>query len=757
MANELEWSADEAPGSSSPGVDLKRVLWGRKWLLLFFAAVGAAIGYLQFTKEPPLYMSNARVLVVRQLPKMQLQSIGTAMPINDPLDTHVELIRTPLILNAAIEKGKLTSHNASSLALSLMVLRNEDSPEILELSYTSADKKECPIVLNAVIQAYMDWISESQQNTNEKIVEFMTRAKDELTKELAEHEVEYQRFRDSATLLFNGDKTVNIPHTRLAGIENERSGLMLEQGKLRAELDSFEIALSTPGANREMLLLLAQKFGIQEDENGKAVSTTNPFGQLIPLMVDVELKRATLGNKHPQVVSLEKQIEITRSFIQKQSGEVANLNAPPPDLLTLYMDTLRQQIRTNDEKLRILDESYAKEEEEARKLSSEENKNRELVRARENTESLFTETVQQLSEMNLVKDSEALSAQPIVMPGEAYQVHPKINTFLSIGAVLGGLIGIGLSFLLETTDRSFRSPEDISRQLRLPVVGHVPRLDLERGARVVKDKILDKSLATYHRPKSRVAEAFRGVRTALLFGAKSKNLKVVQITSPDPGDGKSTLSANTAIALANSGKRVLLIDADLRKPKQHRLFGLQRDTGVSSVLAQDMDLIDAVKQVPVPNLDILTAGPKSDQPGELILDPKFEQMLELARERYDFVVIDSPPVLAVTDGSAIAPLADGVILVFRISKRSRPHASQARETLEMIGAKMIGVVVNGLSDQVQYGYSYGGGSSLGSGMHYGYGARYYYGADDYYETGSQSSNTPAPKVAAERRRIDNGA
>jgi len=203
---------------------------------------------------------------------------------------------------------------------------------------------------------------------------------------------------------------------------------------------------------------------------------------------------------------------------------------------------------------------------------------------------------------------------------------------------------------------------------------------------------------------------------------------VIQITSPHPGDGKSTLSSNLAVTIAQSGKKVIIVDADFRRPRVHKIFGIPNEVGMSTAIAGDIDIADAIQQTPVANLDCLTCGAKPDNPSELLTSARFEELLALLREKYDFVLVDTPPVLAVTDPSAVAARVDGVLLTIRVNNKSRLDAARATEMLAQLEANILGVVVNGVDGKSRnYGY---GGAGYRAGHIYGYGYGYGYGMSD---------------------------
>ena len=232
------------------------------------------------------------------------------------------------------------------------------------------------------------------------------------------------------------------------------------------------------------------------------------------------------------------------------------------------------------------------------------------------------------------------------------------------------------------------------------------------------------------------------MRTALYFNTQGKEHSVIQVTSPTPGDGKTTLAANLAVSIAQSGKRCLLVDADMRRPRQAVTFGIQSEEGFATVLSGQSHWRDVVQECEeVGGLSVLPSGAKPNNPAELSSLPAVKDLIEELREEYDFVIIDTPPLLAVTDPCPIAARVDGVILTLRIKKNVRISAERASEILRNLGANIIGLVVNGVGAQSGYGsqYTYGAYragyayNGYGYGYGYGYGAKYY----DEQKTGNQ--------------------
>jgi polysaccharide biosynthesis transport protein len=238
------------------------------------------------------------------------------------------------------------------------------------------------------------------------------------------------------------------------------------------------------------------------------------------------------------------------------------------------------------------------------------------------------------------------------------------------------------------------------------------------------------------------AEAYRGVRTALYFSAREGH-RIVQITSPNPGDGKTTVASNLAVSIAQSGRRTLLIDADLRRPTVHKVMNLPNEVGLASVIAGMVDPQEAVRETGVPNLSVLTTGPIPPNPAELLTSSHFKELLDFFRDRYDFVIVDTPPVLAVTDPCVVAPRVDGVVLVIRLVKNGRPMAERAKELLAGLGVSVFGVIVNAVEDGAIGGYGYGYYAYRYGRYGYGYGSSKYLAADQQDAAKPDANGTAA--------------
>ncbi len=287
------------------------------------------------------------------------------------------------------------------------------------------------------------------------------------------------------------------------------------------------------------------------------------------------------------------------------------------------------------------------------------------------------------------------------------KVSPRPVLNMAIAGVLGLMVGIFLVFLLEFLDNTLKSPDDIEKQLELPVIGTIPLVDNEDEIRLITQK----------NPKSPISEAFRTLRTNIQFSNIDEDLKTLIVTSSGPSEGKSTLSSNLAATMAENQKKVLLIDCDLRKPRVHKVFKISNLKGLTNLIVGSEKIKDIVhNEEGFENLDILTSGPIPPNPSELLGSNKMKNFLEDAKREYDMIILDSPPIGLVTDSAVLSTIVDGVLLVGAVAQVEMEMLKNSKSLLDKVNANIIGVVLNKVPISGRSYYKYG-----------------YYQYEEYYE------------------------
>lgn len=289
--------------------------------------------------------------------------------------------------------------------------------------------------------------------------------------------------------------------------------------------------------------------------------------------------------------------------------------------------------------------------------------------------------------------------EPAIVPQNPILPRTLSNTLLAV--VAGAMLALGVVFLIEYMDDRVRSPDELSALLaapRLGVIAAIPELD--------ENSRDSRSLITLHQPRHPISESFRTLRTNLQFSSVDSKLHSLVLTSANPGEGKTTVAANLALVMAQAGLRVVLVDADLRRPMLHRTFELRRSPGLADALLNEtLAPGDFLQPGPLPNLRILTCGGEVPNPAELLGSQRMQNLVQRLQQEVDLLIIDSPPLLAVTDAQVLGRLAQGVLLVVDINKTNRNLIVRAADAMRQVNIPLLGVAINRLSSATR-GYYY---------------------------------------------------
>jgi len=408
-------------------------------------------------------------------------------------------------------------------------------------------------------------------------------------------------------------------------------------------------------------------------------------------------KEALLANllkrykdKYPDVIRVREEITSLKDSVQKESQK------------------LREAIRAEAELARAKEVSMAselkKKEQESFELSQLRIQYDVLSRQADQSKLLYNVVLQRMKETDLTSKDKAQNMRVVdtaVVPRSP--VKPRVVLTLFLG-LLGGLgVAIGLAFFVNYLDDSIKSQDDIETYLRLPFLGYIPNIKT--------NSVLERDLQAHLHPQSNAAEGFRTLRAAIALSPRSDKYRVVAVTSTIPAEGKSLVASNLAIVMAQTGLKTLLVDADLRRPSVHKVFRLQSPVGLSSYLTEKVSRVDEfIHTSEVPHLDVVCCGAVPSSPSELAGSKRMRQFLEEVRGRYERVILDCPPVSAVSDPLIIASLSDGVTFVTKFNKIRRDHARKTIQRIHDAGIHILGVVLNDIDfegkDSYYYSYYY---------------------------------------------------
>jgi capsular exopolysaccharide synthesis family protein len=481
-----------------------------------------------------------------------------------------------------------------------------------------------------------------------------------------------------------------------------QSALAAIQGALRRGEDLKQHLLAVEEAVGREILLTGLGFNTRD-----AGVQANLERSLLEDQAELKTADKYLGPNHPRIAEITERIRATQQYMTDYQDRLTNrLNQlQDTQLGPMLLQMLSQALGKAWEQETALRNSFDQASREAVKLNGDLAQLEILEHDSKRLQGLYDVLVDRIANTDLRQERGDIWARVVKEPTALPRpVSPRLAVVAFVCLVGSLAIGCATVYVLDVLDDRFRSPEELRVRLGVPVLAMVRQLDVSGGSGF-------DGVQTHVAPDGVESEAFRTLRTALAFSPHETERIVV--SSSEPGDGKTTVLVNLAVSSAQSGRRTLLIDADLRRPGLTSLLGLKGEEGLSGLLRGDQDVAttasQSIRKTPVPHLDVLTSGPRRPNPSELLAGPRFADLLAWAESNYDQVLIDSPPVLAASDAQIIGRSVDGVILVVHTEKNRRRVVVRAVDGFTSLGIRLVGVVVNrvrprGVGD---YGYGYG--------------------------------------------------
>lgn len=701
-------SADsiEANQDQQLGFDILKCILRHKSLCGLGVVVAVVIGALYYARQTPIYESTAKILIVNKHPENVAG--GAVSYFNDYMSTHQALVVSPVVIENALKREGLSALRTEEVIGGLRVsagTSNQGSNNILSLSYRGKVPAECVTVVNAVLASYQEFLEETYNNMSTNTLQLMSEARDKLLVELRDQEQAYREFREGSPLISGNEESP--AQSRLAMIQSEQSQLLMKKTEFESHLATIQKAKDDGKSDAYIADLVANlSASSRAPAAGAALSDAEKRQTLLlPLVQQEKQLLQHFGANHPAVASVQLRIRETREAIEHPEQDLSRANDS-----VKYVEYLRQELERVETVQNLLTPIYESEFAAAKELTGFELRDEEFQRNMERTQQLYDGVIAQLQDAKLSKDYGGFKADVINPPQFGRKVEPKLSTVMLSSIVLGCMLGALLAFCADLIDNGFASAEELRGQVSLPVMGHIPQFMTSATRSDDQDQAsnLDQSLSAFHSPRSAETEAYRGLRTGLYFSNRGQTNKVIQITSPCPGDGKSTIASNLSVCIAQSGKSVLLIDADMRRPRQQEIFSVESEGGLSTIVALDQELNDVVVESQIKNLWLLPAGPIPPDPAELLTSAKFSELIQAVREQYDYVIVDTGPLLAVSDPCIVSSQVDGLMLAVRLKKTRRKQVARAKEILDSVGAPVLGIVANAIvgSQDKSYGYYY---------------------------------------------------
>ena len=722
-------SLDEAPTTATLTriVRFLHVVRVRKGLLVTSLFVAVLLGGLYYATAPRLYESNSRLYVL-QMGSNVLDETGESQGgVRENMANYQGVLTSDLVLEEVLQKlpakhridlkdvprSKWISTLRKHLGVSAPRRTN-----LIDVRYRSRDPQTAAAIVNHVVDSYLKLMREIHKSSASEDVEFLTQKRETLDVETNKINAEMITLKRQMQIISGPDnQNINPAAERLQELNKHLIDAMNRTREARATVQAIREAAARGESIHQFALQQIEVVGKEVFMRQMGLNSQDSWiegrtrQQLINDQVAYRNDSAELGPNHPRMQMLAARIGARQKWLTERPITITEqmTTLAKTRLTPTLVNMAAQKLRYAELREQALQDDFDRESQVVSSFEAIMGRirllNFDLARKRELAIALAT----RISRTDLGKERGGLRTKIVSQPKVAkVPVTPRL-LLVALIALAGGLgSGLGMIYVLDYFDDRFRSPEEIQLQAGLPVLAIVGELPLDANA---DNKGLE-SVRTFAEPNGPETEVFRTLRTTLAFSNEPTNRLVV--TSTEPGDGKTTVLANLAVAFAQSGKRTLVIDADMRRPGLTAMIDLRGPQGLSNILRSDLPISAAIDgnvfDTPLETLDVIPSGTRPTNPAELLYGDRFSELLAWAETAYDQIIIDAPPTLAVTDSAIIGRQVDGTLLVVRPDKNRRRVVIRATEALEAVGATLIGAVINHVTAETgsdYYGYGYG--------------------------------------------------
>ncbi len=702
--------AESADGPLSKFPDWREgvaILMERAWLGVLIASLVFLAFFFQARRQTPCYRSTATLLVEAQIPKiLNYQDVLAYNTRNlEYFNTHLNALHSRNMMAQALERSGLaqdprflpgkTADEKIEIAQGFVTLTAVEKSRMINIVVEHSDPQLAANLANALAQSYIQQDLDNRMGASMQAVDWLRERSEEYREKLEKGLLELQEYREQ---------------TGSVSLEEDQNIVIEKLKALNGALTS------------------AQTDRIQAETMWKSVQAQidarTPLTQIAAVLNDLAVQTALqkLQEQQREVAGLQQRYRDRHPDLQQAVELEEKFKKQFEDACTDALYALKSRYEMLVEREKGLQTALQEQERAAFELDRKLVRYNELKRNIEADQEIHQAVIARMKEASI---SESMPTDVIRLAEEARPAkapfRPRLGQAAVRGAAFGLILGLGAIFLFYYADHRFRRNEEVERLLGLPVLATIPliydKTDRERG------------LVAHLKRTGETAEAFRTLRASLLLREDVRNAPVLMVTSAGPGEGKSLVSANLAVSLAQDGRRTLLVGADLRRPALTKIFGGDREgAGLADVLQEKVRWQAALFKNDVPNLDVLLSGRIPSHPAELLGRRALSDFLREAKEVYEHVIVDAPPVLGVSDSLVLLPDVDGVLFVVRYGVTHSLGASHAALKLRESGTPCLGSILNGVN--------------LNSMANYYYYRRYGGYAYRYYQ--SQPAETPPP-------------
>jgi len=657
-------------------------------LILGMSTVMAVLAQVSAMREDPIYTSGFEILtqsvtaeseVVSSVPDTLTSRQQDAQ--TNVLDaTKIKVLRSPSVLRPVVEQlePKYPGLTYEGLIAGLGV--QATGQDILLVTYTHGNSEFVADVLDAVSEAYLNYSLEQRQRDIRQGIAFVEEQLPDLEARVANQQAKLQRFRQAYNLI-NPDVLANQ-------YSSQASALAQQQLDTQTQLDEAKLLYAE----------LQQELESQSPElAGSSVLSNNPrYQRLLDQLLDIDSKLAQESALYlegsPEIQLLQEQRQSLLPLLQREGLRVQR--------------NVLSQIRELENRGQAIAQSIEETNQGIKQLSSITREYNEIQRELQIATDNLDQFISQREGLRIDASQRQIPWQLLTPPADPQPSAASLKRSLILGAVLGFLLGVGIALALDKLSNVIRSTKEIKNITKLPILGVIPH---NQGLKLASE-IYSVSNTYFPLPDQVPApflEAFRSLYTNIRLLSPGSPIKTLAITSPTPSSGKSTVALYLAQSAASMGKKVLLIDTDLRRPMLNRYLGLESAKGLTDLIAGDSALEDVIHPIPwESNLSVITSGTRPPDPAKILASQNMQDLVQQCREHYELIIFDTVPLLGLADTYVLSPFTEGFLLVVRLNELKRVVLEQALESLRVAKIPMLGAIANGSEDSALSSYSY---------------------------------------------------
>jgi polysaccharide biosynthesis transport protein len=696
-------------------IDLQRywLVLKRRWLpaTLVLGTCIAGSALFALTRDPS-YSAEGSILVRPDLTPT-LTGVGTdirELPLSvNNLQNQSSVVLSTAVMESVIDNLGLTDDDGlplkpADLSTKLKVESTEQA-DILQISYSSDDPNEAATVVNVVMDAYLERDILSNRLKAATAREFIERQLPIAEADLDRSAAALQQFKDANGIVVLEDEAV-VAVTAIAELDTQIRDVSSNLASANTQASELQEQLAIPLEQAKRLETLSQSTAVQQ-----------ALADLQLAQAELASQRSLYRETHPTVINLERRVESLQNLLSERVEDIVGTTALA-SLGNLQMSPLDQQLTTDlatavvnrsslASQLQSLVESRNRYAERIQAFPALEKRQLELTQRLQSAQLNYENLLAAFQQTQLAENQTVGSAEILERAEPAEDAGSLLVPALVVGTFLGGLLGIACAFFLDLVDKSVKTAKDGEMLLGYTLLGLVPKFRTRpegEGSTTYLAGRLDRApyVPALDRDQPMVSAAFQMLQANLKFTSSDTPHRVIAITSSVAEEGKSAVSANLAATLAHSGKQVLLIDADLRSPSQHHIWDVINRAGLSQVLIREETQQDVTHQISE-NLTLMTAGALPPNPLAILDSERMADLLQQLKRQYDYILIDTPPLLGAADAAVLGRMSDGVLLVLRPRKVDSANALAAKSFLERSQANVLGVVANGVDINNEHG------------------------------------------------------